>query len=74
MALAAEGEWQEGPWTRGSARCAITYTTVNVAGNWVRIWCFLGFGKMTEMCSIFLVKVLMHCIEMNTIQSLSFFI
>lgn len=29
----SEGAWQEGPWTRGSARCATTYTTVNVAGK-----------------------------------------
>lgn len=40
-------------------------------GSWVRIiWCFSGFEKM---CLMFHVKVFVHCIEMNTTQSCSFF-
>lgn len=44
-------------------------TSVNVLWIWVRIWCFLGVGKMYLMLH---VKVLVHCIEMHTMPSPSF--
>ena len=71
MAPGSEGEWQEGPGTRGSARCATTYTTVNVVVNLGENLVLSGFGKM---CLMFHIKVLMHCIEMNIIRSHSFFL
>lgn len=45
MALASEGEWQKGPWTRSSARCATAYATVNVAGKFGEVLVLLGLWE-----------------------------